>query len=173
MLVEHAGGHSTSCVDLERIGSTLGGRGDAYKRHGEERGQVIDVGRLGDLAYPSAVGERVTEGRREAVEVGVDMVAKVPSPAHEAIESKGVPVTLGEWICGNIKPDYRQPDPDTAVQVTARAHANGGLCRCAVVVVDQVPGARYAGVFAAADCLPRMRQRLACRSRQRAGGSTS
>lgn len=47
---------------------------------------------------------------------GVD----VPPEARDAIASKGVPVTFGEWIYGYVRDDYRRPDPETAVQVTAK-----------------------------------------------------
>jgi len=45
---------------------------------------------------------------------------KVPAAAREAITSKGVRAAIGEWRYGYIKDDYRQPDPDKAIQVTAK-----------------------------------------------------
>lgn len=44
----------------------------------------------------------------------------IPTAAREAIEAKGVPVAFGEWIYGYVRDDYCQPDPATAVQVTAK-----------------------------------------------------
>ena len=44
----------------------------------------------------------------------------IPGSAREAIESKGVRVAFGDWIYGYVKDDYRQPDPATAVHVTAK-----------------------------------------------------
>jgi len=44
----------------------------------------------------------------------------IPATARDAIEAKGVPVAFGQWIYGYVKDDYRQPDPATAVQVTAK-----------------------------------------------------
>ena len=45
---------------------------------------------------------------------------EIPDAVREAIEAKGVPVAFGEWIYGYVRDDYRQPDPATAVQVTAK-----------------------------------------------------
>jgi len=44
----------------------------------------------------------------------------IPAAAREAIETKGAPVAFGEWIYGYVRDDYRQPDPATAVHVTAK-----------------------------------------------------
>lgn len=44
---------------------------------------------------------------------------EIPTVAREAIAATGVPVDIGEWVYGYVKDDYRQPDPATAVQVTA------------------------------------------------------
>lgn len=38
----------------------------------------------------------------------------------EAIRAKGVPVAFGEWLFGYVKNDHRQPDPETAIEVTAK-----------------------------------------------------
>ncbi len=47
---------------------------------------------------------------------GVD----IPTSVSDAIAAKNVPVTFGEWAFGFVKDDYRQPDPATAIQVTAK-----------------------------------------------------
>ena len=47
---------------------------------------------------------------------GVD----IPASVRDAIEAKGVPVTFGEWAFGFVKDGYRQPDPASAIQVTAK-----------------------------------------------------
>lgn len=44
----------------------------------------------------------------------------IPPRAREAISVKGVPVTFGHWMYGYVKNDYRQPDPATAIHVTAK-----------------------------------------------------
>ncbi|MEL7206880.1 MAG: hypothetical protein AAGK32_01365 [Actinomycetota bacterium] len=44
----------------------------------------------------------------------------VPQEAREAIESKGVAADFGEWRYGYVRDDNRQPDPERAVQVTAK-----------------------------------------------------
>ena len=44
----------------------------------------------------------------------------IPATTRVAIEAKGVPVAFGEWIYGYVRDDYHQPDPETAVQVTAK-----------------------------------------------------
>ncbi|MFW2334536.1 hypothetical protein [Ilumatobacter sp.] len=42
---------------------------------------------------------------------------RVPADARRAIEEAGVPLAFGEWIYGYVRD--RQPDPTTAVEVTA------------------------------------------------------
>ena len=44
----------------------------------------------------------------------------LPAAVRDAIEAKSVPVAFGEWIYGYVRDDYRQPNPATAVQVTAK-----------------------------------------------------
>ena len=44
----------------------------------------------------------------------------IPTSVRDAIEAKNVPVTFGEWAFGFVRDDYRQPDPDAAIQVTAK-----------------------------------------------------
>ena len=44
----------------------------------------------------------------------------ISTSAQAAIKSKGVPVAFGEHIYGYVKHDYRQPNPETAIQVTAK-----------------------------------------------------
>jgi len=47
---------------------------------------------------------------------GVD----IPDSVKHAIAAKNVPVNFGDWAFGFVKDDYRQPDPETAIQVTAK-----------------------------------------------------
>jgi quinol monooxygenase YgiN len=47
---------------------------------------------------------------------GVDISTSV----REAVAAKNVPVNFGDWAFGFVKDDYRQPDPATAIQVTAK-----------------------------------------------------
>ncbi len=47
---------------------------------------------------------------------GVD----IPASVRDAIAAKNVPVAYGDWAFGFVKDDYRQPDPATAIQVTAK-----------------------------------------------------
>ncbi len=49
---------------------------------------------------------------------------KIPARARRAMESKVIPVAFGEWIYGSVRNDYRRPDPDTAVHVTAKWTCN-------------------------------------------------
>jgi quinol monooxygenase YgiN len=44
----------------------------------------------------------------------------IPAPAREALAAKNVPMVFGEWLFGFVKDDYRRPDQDTAIQVTAK-----------------------------------------------------
>jgi quinol monooxygenase YgiN len=44
----------------------------------------------------------------------------IPAPARDALLAKNVPVAFGELLFGYVKEDYRRPDPETAIQVTAK-----------------------------------------------------
>ncbi len=44
----------------------------------------------------------------------------IPETARQAISSKGVAAAFGEHLFGYVKHDYRQPDPATAINVTAK-----------------------------------------------------
>lgn len=44
----------------------------------------------------------------------------IPAAAREAVLAKNVPVAFGELLFGYVKNDYERPDPDTAIQVTAK-----------------------------------------------------
>lgn len=50
----------------------------------------------------------------------------IPASVTEAITAKGVPVSFGTWAYGYVKNDYRQPDPSSAIQVTAKWVSSGG-----------------------------------------------
>ncbi len=45
---------------------------------------------------------------------------RIPNHVRDAVVAKGVPATFGEMLFGYVKHDYRQPDPDTAIAVTAK-----------------------------------------------------
>ena len=47
---------------------------------------------------------------------GVD----IPSAARDAVLAKNVPGMFGELLFGYVKKDYQRPDPDNAIQVTAK-----------------------------------------------------
>lgn len=44
----------------------------------------------------------------------------VPEPAREALLTKNVPAVFGEFLFGYVKEDYRRPDQETAIMVTAK-----------------------------------------------------
>ena len=44
----------------------------------------------------------------------------ISAPVREAISAKNVPGVFGEYLFGYVKEDYQRPDPDKAVQVTAK-----------------------------------------------------
>ncbi len=44
----------------------------------------------------------------------------IPQTAQEAISAKGVRAAFGEYLYGYVKHDYQQPDPEKAIQVTAK-----------------------------------------------------
>ncbi len=44
----------------------------------------------------------------------------IPTPAREALLAKNVPAVFGEFLFGYVKADYRRPDQETAIMVTAK-----------------------------------------------------
>ena len=44
----------------------------------------------------------------------------VPAPVREALLAKSVPAVFGEFLFGYVKEDYRRPDLETAIMVTAK-----------------------------------------------------
>ena len=44
----------------------------------------------------------------------------VPAAVHKALTAKNVPAAFGEFLFGYVKDDYRRPNPETAIQVTAK-----------------------------------------------------
>jgi quinol monooxygenase YgiN len=52
--------------------------------------------------------------------------AKIPTEAREATEAKNVPGMFGEYLFGYVKDDYKQPDPQHAIQVTAKWTCKAG-----------------------------------------------
>jgi quinol monooxygenase YgiN len=46
--------------------------------------------------------------------------ANIPAAAREAILAKNVTAAFGEHLFGYVKEDYRHPNPETSIQVTAK-----------------------------------------------------
>ncbi len=44
----------------------------------------------------------------------------IPEPVREAVLAKNVPAVFGELLFGYVREDYRRPDPETAIMVTAK-----------------------------------------------------
>jgi quinol monooxygenase YgiN len=44
----------------------------------------------------------------------------IPVSVREAVSAKAEPAVFGELLFGYVKEDYRRPDPQTAIQVTAK-----------------------------------------------------
>lgn len=44
----------------------------------------------------------------------------IPDATRAAIEAKNVPGVFGEFLFGYVKDDYKRPDPEKAIQVTAK-----------------------------------------------------
>lgn len=44
----------------------------------------------------------------------------IPAPAREAVLAKNVPAVFGEHLFGYVKEEYRRPDYETAIMVTAK-----------------------------------------------------
>jgi quinol monooxygenase YgiN len=51
----------------------------------------------------------------------------IPAPAREALSAKNVPGAFGEWLFGYVKEDYRRPDQQTAIMVTAKWTCKPGV----------------------------------------------
>jgi quinol monooxygenase YgiN len=51
---------------------------------------------------------------------------RIPEEIKEAISSKTVKGAFGEYLFGYVKHDYKRPDPDTAIQVTAKWTCKSG-----------------------------------------------
>jgi quinol monooxygenase YgiN len=45
---------------------------------------------------------------------------EVPTAAREALLAKNVPAVFGEFLFGYVKENYKRPDPETAIMVTAK-----------------------------------------------------
>ena len=50
---------------------------------------------------------------------------EISQQVRDALAAKGVAASFGESIFGYVKNDYRQPDPETAIQVTAKWTCKG------------------------------------------------
>ena len=51
----------------------------------------------------------------------------IPAPAREALLAKNVPGVFGEFLFGYVKEDYKRPDPETAIMVTAKWTCKPGV----------------------------------------------
>ena len=51
----------------------------------------------------------------------------IPGEVRNAVEAKGVPAAFGELLFGYVKEDYRRPDPDKAIMVTAKWTCHPGV----------------------------------------------
>ena len=45
---------------------------------------------------------------------------EIAEPVRAAISAKGVDASFGQWLFGYVKDDNRRPDPESAIQVTAK-----------------------------------------------------
>jgi quinol monooxygenase YgiN len=50
----------------------------------------------------------------------------IPVPAREALLAKNVPGVFGEFLFGYVKEDYKRPDQETAIMVTAKWTCKAG-----------------------------------------------
>ncbi len=51
----------------------------------------------------------------------------IPAPVRDAVLAKNVPAAFGELLFGYVKEDYRRPDPETAIMVTAKWTCHPGV----------------------------------------------
>ncbi len=91
---------------------------------GEDAVLVHHVFRDADslVGYFSTTASRHMAAVTKVANPGLHLVrgAAIPDHGRQAITAKGVPVAFGEHLFGYVKNDYRKPDPDKAVQVTAK-----------------------------------------------------
>ena len=52
---------------------------------------------------------------------------EIPDAVVDAVSAKGVPAAFGEFLFGYVKEDYRRPDPETAINVTAQWTGDAGI----------------------------------------------
>ncbi|MDJ0953039.1 MAG: hypothetical protein QNJ81_05115 [Acidimicrobiia bacterium] len=52
--------------------------------------------------------------------------SEIPTEVREAVEAKRVPAAFGELLFGYVKQDYRRPDPEKAIMVTAKWSSHPG-----------------------------------------------
>jgi quinol monooxygenase YgiN len=50
----------------------------------------------------------------------------IPDTVRDALAAKSVPVAFGSLLFGYVKDDYRRPDPETAIQVSAKWTCKAG-----------------------------------------------
>ncbi len=53
--------------------------------------------------------------------------AAMPEQVRDAVGAKGVPAAFGELLFGYVKHDYKRPDPDRAIMVTAKWTCHPGV----------------------------------------------
>jgi len=72
--------------------------------------------------YFSKTATRHSEALTKVAKPNIHLVRgeTIPQEAREAIKAKNVPVTFGEYVFGYVKNDYRRPDSNYAIQVTAK-----------------------------------------------------
>ncbi len=51
----------------------------------------------------------------------------IPAPAREALLAKNVPAVFGDFLFGYVKDDYKLPDQETAIMVTAKWMCKTGV----------------------------------------------
>jgi hypothetical protein len=54
----------------------------------------------------------------------------IPAPARDAVLAKNVPGTFGEFLFGYVKEEYKRPDLETAIMVTAKWTCKPGVENC-------------------------------------------
>ncbi len=117
----HAGARSTDGVLLTEINHAVGE--DAVLVHHTFR----DPDSL--IHYFSTVASEHMAALSSVARPELHMVrgAVVPSSVRDAVLAKNVPAAFGELLFGYAKHDYRRPDPEKAIQVTAKWTCHEGV----------------------------------------------
>ena len=116
----HAGARADSGVLSTEINHAVGE--DAVLVHHVFR----DPAALGHYFSTTATAHMAALTSVAGPELHLVRGTSIPDQAKEALRAKGVDAAFGEFLFGYVKDDYRRPDQQTAINVTAKWTCNPG-----------------------------------------------